>query len=253
MGFLSLFSKKTVEPEVEPIDFSLVGVDMHSHLLFGIDDGAQTIEDSLMLIGQLKEMGYSKFITTPHIYRDLYFNSPETILPKYEAVKKAIAENNLDVEFQVAAEYFLDEQDLIEKELLLTFGRKNVLFELSFDSEPASIQRAIFNMQLRGYRPILAHPERYPYYHKNLKKYENFVDQDIALQLNINSITGHYGPEIKRVCEKLIDAGMVSYIGTDCHHMGHINLTQQARKNPHLRKLIESGKLKNKQLFPAAH
>jgi tyrosine-protein phosphatase YwqE len=162
MGFLGLFSKKTVEPEVEPIDFSLVGVDMHSHLVFGIDDGAETIEDSLILIGQLKEMGFSKFITTPHIYRDLYFNSPETILPKYEAVKKAIAENNLDVEFQVAAEYFLDEhfEDLIEKELLLTFGRKNVLFELSFDSEPASIQRAIFNMQLRGYRPILAHPDR---------------------------------------------------------------------------------------------
>jgi protein-tyrosine phosphatase len=254
MGFLGLFSKKTVEPEIEPIDFSLVGVDMHSHLLFGIDDGAETIENSLILIGQLKEMGFSKFITTPHIYRDLYFNSPETILPKYEAVKKAIAENNLDVEFQVAAEYFLDEhfEDLIEKELLLTFGRKNVLFELSFDSEPPSVQRAIFNMQLRGYRPILAHPERYPYYHKNFKKYENFFDQDIALQLNINSITGHYGPEIKRVSEKLIDAGMISYIGTDCHHVGHINLTQQARKSSHLRKLIESGKLKNKQLFPAA-
>jgi tyrosine-protein phosphatase YwqE len=100
-------------------------------------------------------------------------------------------------------------------------------------------------MQLNGYQPVLAHPERYLYWHEKFSNYENAVDRDVYLQININSLTGQYGPSVKKMAERLIDAELVSYLGTDTHHMGHVQLWDSARRNPHLKKLVESGNLLN--------
>lgn len=251
MKLSGIFRNKSQESEQVPdLDMSFIHTDMHSHLVFGIDDGAQTLEDSLGLIEALMNMGYRKLYTTPHIFRDLYFNSPDTIRPNYEIVKKAIEEKNWDIEFHFAAEYYLDDhfENLIAKDDLLTMGKRFVLLEYSFEEEPANAKRALFNLQLQGYKPILAHPERYNYLHNTFQKYEELAERDVFLQLNINSLSGHYGPNVRKISERLIDAGLISFIGTDCHHTGHLHLTQQVRSNPHLRKLVESGKLKNKEL-----
>lgn len=251
---MSLFGRFKSKPkhtaEADALDMSLIGTDMHSHLLFGIDDGAVSLENSLELIEHLMNMGYKKFITSPHIYRDLYLNSPETILPKLKIVQDAIKEKGWNVEINAAAEYYLDDhfEDLIAKDDLLTMGNKHILFELAFDSEPPNVKRALFNLQLNGYKPILAHPERYDYFHNQFSKYEDFADRDVYLQLNLNSLSGHYGPMVKKVSEKLIDAGLIRFIGTDCHHLGHVALTENVRKNPYLKKLVESGKLLNHTL-----
>ncbi len=252
MGLLRRLLFGEEEKEVDPIDLSLIGVDMHSHLLPGIDDGAQNLEDSISLIQHLQELGYRRFITTPHIYRDIYPNTPQTILPKLELVRKELVERNINVELHAAAEYFCDEafEQYIEEKSLLTLGKKNhVLFEISFDEENANLGRAIFNMHLNGYKPILAHPERYDYWHNNFSKYESMLDKDVLLQININSLTGQYGAMTKHIAEKLIDLNMVSFIGTDCHHMGHIDLTNKSRTNPYLKRLVESGRLLNQELF----
>jgi len=252
MGFLRRWLYGDEEKEIAPIDLSLIGADMHSHLLPGIDDGATDLDNSISLIQHLNELGYSKFITTPHIYRDIYPNTPQTILPKLELVRKELSERNINVELQAAAEYFCDEafEQYIEEKSLLTLGKKKyVLFEISFDEENANMGRAIFNMHLNGYKPILAHPERYDYWHHNFAKYESMLDKDVHLQININSLTGQYGAITKHIAEKLIDFNMVSFIGTDCHHMGHVDLTNKARTNPHLKRLIESGRLLNQELF----
>ena len=141
-----------------------------------------------------------------------------------------------------------DLEKQIEEQKLLTFGKNYVLFEISFADENVNLGRAIFNMRLAGYNPILAHPERYDYWHNDFSKYESMLDKDVLLQLNINSLTGQYGPATKRISERLIERGMVSFIGTDCHHMGHVQLTNQARTMPLLQRLIDSGKLLNNQL-----
>lgn len=251
MSFFKIFKhKKEAEKKLPPLDFGLIGVDMHSHLLFGIDDGAPTVDDSIQLIKELMALGYTRFVTTPHIYRDLYFNSPDTILPKLDAVRAALKENQIDVQIDAAAEYFLDDhfEALIEQEKLLTIGDRYVLFELSFDSEPPMLNRAIFNMQLRGYKPILAHPERYDYFHRDFDRYRSLAERGVHLQVNINCLTGHYGPQVKRISEKMIDEKLVSFLGTDCHHMGHINLTKQAAELPYLHKAVQSGQLKNLSL-----
>jgi protein-tyrosine phosphatase len=249
--FKDWWKHKTTEKKVDPVDLSLIGVDMHSHLLPGIDDGAKDIEDSMMLIQHLHQLGYSKFITTPHIFQDMYKNSPETILPALELVRAELKNREIPVTIDAAAEYYCDDlfERLIDQKGLLTFGENYVLFEISFAAENANLGRAIFNMRLNGYRPILAHPERYDYWHHDFARYESMIDKDVLLQINMNSLTGQYGPSTKRTAERLIEKGMVSFVGTDCHHMGHVQLTNTARTNPYLKMLIESGNLKHNLLM----
>jgi protein-tyrosine phosphatase len=241
---------KAEAKNLPPVDLSLIGLDMHSHLLPGIDDGAETIEHSIELILHLKELGYHSAITTPHIFWDMYRNTSKGILEQLVLVRNELHARNIDFKLNAAAEYYCDEhfEKLIEADDLLTLGNRHILFEISFAAESANMARAIFNLQLNGYKPILAHPERYEYWHGRIENYEKMIDKDVDLQLNITSLTGQYGPNVKRMSEKLIDAGFISFIGTDCHHMGHIQLTNAARTNSFLRKLLDSGKLKNHQL-----
>jgi protein-tyrosine phosphatase len=248
MPFLSkLFRKK---PVLDPIDLSLVGTDMHSHLIPGIDDGAPNTEISIDLIRKLMGLGYSKFITTPHIMSDYYRNTSEGILRGLDGLREALQKENISVPIEAAAEYFLDEhfEKLIQKKDILTFGDNYVLFELSFMIEPASLKKVLFELQMAGYKPILAHPERYPYWHKDFDKFRELVDRDVFLQLNLNSLTGTYSPQVQKCGEQLIKEGLVSFLGSDCHHHGHIQLSTEVRTNPSLHQLISSGKLMNQSL-----
>jgi protein-tyrosine phosphatase len=251
MGFFSKWKPSKQEKKIDPVDLSLIRVDMHSHLLPGIDDGAVDLEDSIQLILHLKELGYQKFITTPHIFWDMYRNTPEIIADKLAILKEELTNRGIEAEIEAAAEYYCDEhfEKQIEDQKLLTFGNKKyVLFEISFAAENVNLGRAIFNMRLAGYTPVLAHPERYDFWHRDFSRYESMLDKDVLLQLNINSLTGQYGPDTKRISERLIDRGMISFIGTDCHHMGHIQLTNTSRTHPHLKKLIDSGNLLNSEI-----
>jgi protein-tyrosine phosphatase len=251
MSFFKKLFSSPEKPLPEPISFADVAVDMHSHFIPGIDDGAPTLADSVALIEAMAAFGFKKVITSPHIYFDLYKNTSAIVLDGLQKVKTAVAEAGIPIEVEAAAEYFLDEhtEELIERKELLTFGKNYVLFEISFAAEPANLGRGIFNMHLQGYKPIIAHPERYDYWHHDFSKYESLIDKDVLIQINTNCLTGQYGPGAKRICERLIDAGMVSFIGSDCHHVGHLQLLEQVRTQPYLKKLIESGKLLNHTLL----
>jgi tyrosine-protein phosphatase YwqE len=250
MSFLKRWKYKREKPLQDPVDLHLVGTDMHSHLIPGIDDGAKDLEESLSLVRSLHEAGYRKMITTPHIFWDLYKNDSATILRGAEILNTAIKKEGLSCEVIPAAEYYLDDhfEKLIEQNDLLSFGDKYILFEISFVAEPPSFKRALFNLRLLGYKPILAHPERYEYWNTHFSKYEELAEQDVHLQLNINSLTGQYGQSVKRTAERMISEGLITFLGTDCHHSGHIDLMKQACLNPQLRALLESGKLLNSTL-----
>ena len=248
-AFGNLFKKRN--PQLgEALSFSPIVADMHSHLLPGIDDGSVDMENSIDLISALHSMGYKKLITTPHIFWDMYKNTTEIIREKEALVQAELRLRGIDVEFQAAAEYYVDEhfEELIAKDDILSFGDKYVLFELSFDTEQINYKRAVFNLQLNGYKPILAHPERYEYWHGNFSKYEDVADRGILIQINTNCLTGHYGPGVKRIAERLIEADLVDFIGTDTHHVGHLNLLEAMRRSPLLQKLVESGRLLNSTL-----
>lgn len=252
MGLFSkIFGSKEKEEVLPPADLSLVKADMHSHLIPGIDDGAQTIEDSIELIKGLKAKGFTYFVTTPHIMSDFYRNTPEIILPLLDKVREEITKQNIGVTIDAAAEYYLDRdfERKIKSEKLLSFGKENyVLFELSYLNEPSNMHRIIFDLLGAGYTPILAHPERYPFYYDKYDEYLQMHDKGALLQLNINSLTGYYSPQTKEIAERMCKDGIIDFIGTDCHKTGHVNLLDKAVLNPHLYRLIEGGKLLNATL-----
>jgi protein-tyrosine phosphatase len=250
LSFLkNIFSKN--ELANEPFDLSVLKCDVHSHLIPGIDDGVKTLHESIAILEGFKDLGYQKIITTPHVMSDFYRNSSSTILRGRDIVKEELLRKNIDLDFEVAAEYYLDEhfEELLAKKDLLTFGDNHVLFELSFHTEPMALNRVIFEMQTKGYHPVLAHPERYPYYNEDFEKYHSFVDKGVILQLNINSLSGGYSPMNKKVAKRLVEENMIELLGSDCHHSGHLNaIRMESSRSITLKTLLDSGKLINDKL-----
>jgi protein-tyrosine phosphatase len=246
--FDGLFGKK--EPALGPADLSVLGTDVHSHFLPGLDDGSPDMEASIELLTAMRELGYRKVITTPHSMADGYRNSPEIIMAALEKLRAAVRDAGLDMEVDAAAEYYLDhelEQRVARKEVL-TFGDRLLLFELPFISEPTVLHSIVFQMQTQGYRPVLAHPERYAFWYKDLSKYEAMKERGVLFQLNMVALTGAYGPQARAVAEKLIDAGSYELLGSDCHNMNHIQAIRYTLERPYLHKLLGSGKLLNSTL-----
>ena len=249
--FKSFFKKFSSGKEAETIlpDFSYLGTDMHSHLIPGIDDGAKTIEESLELIRTLHSLGYSKLITTPHIMSDYYRNTPEIILEGLATVQAAVKEAQIPVEIGAAAEYYVDDGFIkkLEEEKLLTFGENYLLIEVSYINPPDNLRDIFFRTQVLGYKPVLAHPERYPFWYRDMSEYQRFYDMGVHLQLNLNSLSGYYGPEAKRIGEKLLDLQIISALGTDMHHTKHAQALIKTGSEKYLYKALEMSMI-NKSL-----
>jgi protein-tyrosine phosphatase len=248
MGIFSRFFSS--EPELAPADLSVLKCDVHSHLIPGIDDGAKTLEESVEMIEHFHRLGYRKIITTPHVMSDYYRNTTEIILEGLEKVKTAVREKGIDIEIAAAAEYYLEPEfeKMIEKKELLTFGNNHVLFELPFLSPPDSLYNAVFQMQMNDYKPILAHPERYTFWYRDFNKYYELKERNVLFQLNINSLTGHYSIDTKKIAERMIDEDMIDLIGTDCHNMNHIGLLERCLTEKYLHKILQKPGLLNMSL-----
>ena len=169
---------------------------MHSHVLPGIDDGAPDAEISVELIKGLKDLGYQKLIASPHILWDMFKNDDNTIGTALEEAKKNIKVEGIDIELKAAAEYYMDEHfdELVRTETPLRCIKDNiVLVEFSFVSPPLGLKEKLFDLQVRGYQPVIAHPERYLYFSENKKWYNEIVHAGCFLQINLLSLTGYYG------------------------------------------------------------
>lgn len=199
-------------------------IDIHSHLLPGIDDGAKNLDESILLINELCKNGLSNFITTPHTLYPLYDNKRETILEKEQILKNKLLENQIDVDIKAASEYMLDGYflDKLNNENLLTLKDNYILVEMSYINPPIQLMDILFQIQIKGYKPILAHPERYLFYHHNLDLYKKLKNAGCSFQLNLLSTTGYYGDNVAKACEKLLKNGMIDFVGTDIHHTQHI-------------------------------
>lgn len=246
---LKLFSKS--KPKGQRFDFSLLNADMHSHLLPGIDDGAEDMEQSLELIRAMRELGYKKLITTPHVLWDMYKNTHEVILEKLGQVQAAVKTAGIDVEIHAAAEYFLDEHvdELLRNKIpLLTIKDNMVLTEFSMAFPSMNIKEILFEMEMQGYQPIIAHPERYVYLEKNKDFYRELRDVGCIFQLNILSLGGHYGRSVTELAQYLLKNDYYSLIGTDLHHSGHLEGLQAYEMPDAVKKLLDTGKLINPTL-----
>ncbi|MBN8641832.1 MAG: histidinol phosphatase [Flavobacteriales bacterium] len=214
-----LFFKKStpILSDLFPDDY----VDIHSHLLPGIDDGAKNIEDTRNLINSLKQIGFSKFITTPHVISGIWDNTSNSIASKLEETKLLLNETKL----KAAAEYMIDSfffDRIKEDEKLLPLKENYVLIEMSYLNAPIQLYDIIFEIQVQGYKPILAHPERYLFYANNFDEFYKLKKSGCLFQLNLLSTTGYYGIGVTKIAQKLLDANLYDFVGSDVHHQKHI-------------------------------
>lgn len=234
--FSTLFGKKEA---AFPFDLSQLKTDMHSHLLPGIDDGSATMDETIAMLAKFERLGYKKVITTPHIMNEVYNNTPTIIREGLKNVQETAKSAGLHIQLEAAAEYYFDDTliEQVKKHDVLSFGDNYVLVEFSFHSQPDNEHRLFFEMQMEKYKPILAHFERYPYFHGSLKKAIEYREKGVNIQVNLNSLSGHYGPHVQKQAEKLIDANLVDFVGSDCHRIQHLMILEENLTKPYYHKL----------------
>jgi protein-tyrosine phosphatase len=244
-----LFSKS--RPVASFPFYQEIGTDMHSHLIPGIDDGSPDMETSVMLAKGMAELGYTKLVTTPHIMWDMYKNKEEVITAKLALLREALKDAGCNIEIYAAAEYFLDDHVanlLKENKPLLTISGNKVLVEFSLAYPSNSLKDILFDMQMQGYQPVIAHAERYTYLQQHKEYYDELRTIGCWFQLNILSLTGHYGKTVTELANWLIKKNYIELLGTDLHHQGHLEALKNPALGPPLRKLLDSGRIQNPQL-----
>jgi protein-tyrosine phosphatase len=240
---LSFFSKKN-----KVTDISWLGVDIHSHILPGIDDGSPDLPTSLRFVKSLQELGFDQLIATPHIYQELYPNTKETIFSAKDLLQEEMDKAGMSLKLSAAAEYMID-QDFKINEPFCALDQKHLLIEMSYLNESPGISQTIFDLEIKGYKPILAHPERYTFYFKDRSRLKRFKEKDCLLQLNLLSILGYYGKDVRQMAEVLLKEKMYDFAATDLHHDKHLTTLTEAIQSGRLHDLIGNYGFKNQEIF----
>ena len=216
--------------------------DVHCHLVPGIDDGSESAEESVELLRHMQQWGITRIIPTPHVTEDTFENTPATIDPAYGALVAGAAEAGIEIEIMPpSAEYRLDSffVDQLASGNVRPLGNGYLLVENNFSMEPWGLDNMLYDLSLKGYRPVLAHPERYMCYHSNMQRYRQLHDKGILFQCNLLSFSGYYGKEVRNVAMKLMDNDMIDFLGTDLHMMRHVEAIEEYMPSSHFRRVSE--------------
>jgi tyrosine-protein phosphatase YwqE len=232
-------------------DLQWMGTDIHSHLLPGIDDGVQELATSVDFIKKLQGLGLNHFIMTPHVYDEVHPNTPEIIAATHNCLENELRKEAVDVRTFAAAEHMLGEQfaDLLKSNQLNTFPNNFLLIEMPWLAEPMQLEQTIFEIVTKGYKPIMAHPERYTFYFQRPQAYHRLKELGCLLQLNLLSPTGYYGKEVAKTTMSLIKKGLYDLVGTDLHHDRHLGKITQYVKSGQAYKDLGNLNLQNQLLF----
>lgn len=225
-------------------------VDLHSHLIPEIDDGSDSMEQSIELIKELKSIGFRKLITTPHTMSHRFPNSKDDILRGFEKLQEEVIKQNIDIELEVASEYYYDDHfiEQIRKKDLLTFGDNHILFEMSYTTPVFGLEQTVYELLKAGYKPVLAHPERYTYFASNPQRYHKLKDYGLKFQLNVNSTDGFYGKKPKEASKYLVDNGLIDFVGSDTHRPKYVEALKDSIGSKIFRNIEEKNIIKNNLL-----
>lgn len=251
---ISIFrkSKKTIERE--NYKFPSHFIDIHSHILPSIDDGSQSFDESINLLLDMKALGVSKFVFTPHVINGIWDNSSADIISRRDEFLDVVKRNPYlqDVTIRVAAEYMMDDyfkNVLIPNKDLLTIKDNKVLVEMSYMAPPIHLYEIIAELQVAGYQPILAHPERYRTYHNDLSEYKKLKDAGCEFQINLLSLTNYYGINVHETAMYLLKNGMIDYCGSDTHNDRHVKTFETFSSRGEIMKLMDPIFENNKNLI----
>lgn len=224
-----LFFKKKEKVNFSFMDIGLTA-DVHSHILPGVDDGSPDAAESVAILEGLHERGVRKVVFTPHVSRSMFPNKADDLKVRFSEFVTALPDPlRSDMRFHLASEYMVDEFFAADGDRLCWPDGKHILIEMSYYERSREIRDTIFNLQMDGFQPVLAHPERYVFYQKVVDKkrgvaeLDDFVNAGCALQLNVMSLTGAYGEPSMAIVRWLLDHDMYSFIGTDVHSRRQID------------------------------
>lgn len=243
-----LFRKKKYEPI--PI-FEVLGTDMHCHLVPKVDDGSKCIEESVECMKALASVGYKKMILTPHFQTPRFENDEDDIVRRYEEMKRQAADMGVEIDIcGIGGEYRIDSgfARRLENPRFLQIGGKYVLVEFSLHQQMMGCDEMIFDMQMKGYEVILAHPERYPYLNVGGSRMEQLKNQGVFFQVNVLSLGGFYGEEAKRRAFEMVEGGLVEFLGTDTHNSMYAQALIDLTHNRKVEKLLMNHEFLNKTL-----
>ncbi len=208
-------------------------VDIHNHILPGIDDGAKTVEESIGLINGFRNLGITNFICTPHIMHNYYQNTPETIKSSYLKLQVELKRRNLDnVHVDFAAEHMIDEnfETILEDKNVVPIQSRYLLVEMSYLQPSINFDAAITKVFSHNYFPILAHPERYAYFHQRKQVYSSLKAQGVLFQVNLLSFASEvYGKEVQKCAQNLLGNGLVDFIASDVHNIRQLSLIKDVK------------------------
>lgn len=233
----SFFQKKTPLTNLFSEDF----VDIHSHFLPNIDDGSKSLEESVALLRRMHGYGIKNIICTPHVMESVWENSSEIIRQKLDTLQLHLKSIEFtEITIRAAAEYMLDANfdHLLKTEKLLTLKDNYILVELSFLNAPINLYETLFNIQIAGYKPVLAHPERYSYFHKDFREYTKLKAAGCLFQLNLLSLSNYYGSQVTAAAQELLKLNLIDFTGTDTHKHHHLDFLEKVVDGKVL-KLIE--------------
>lgn len=233
---LSIFTKKASLIDLLKDGF----IDMHNHILPGIDDGAKSVADSLKMLDVYRAYQIKQIVATPHIIQGVWPNDEKLIIAAHNHLTNELKESGYsDFSIRFAAEYMMDEgfQALVRQKKLLPIKDNLVLVEMSYFNPPLNLKELLFEIQLQGYVPILAHPERYITYHTQSDAYLKLKQSGCLFQLNLLSLIGFYGLSTQKAAVEILNKGLYDFVGTDAHKAEHLLLLKKIEKASVVKKL----------------
>lgn len=200
-------------------------IDVHSHIIPKIDDGATSFEESYTMFNEAVKTGFTDIIATSHYIEDYYETDCVERQAWIEAMNKALKENNINLNIHSGNEIYIT-QNLVklikERKASTLAGSRYVLFELPMNNNIVYLNETIFEIKSSGFVPIIAHPERYAFVQRNPNMLTDLIKQGVLFQGNYASIIGRYGNHAKNTIKKLLKANMIHFLGTDCHRKNDI-------------------------------
>ncbi len=197
--------------------------DVHSHIIYDVDDGSYSLEESIALIKKLKEVGFDNIIMTPHYISGTEYSSfNKEKLYKLEVLRAKVKEENIDINLYLGNEIFITDhiiEDIKDNKIYSLNNTKYILFEIPFHNQIIGLTDIIYELKVAGYIPVLAHPERYAYFQKNYQLVDELKKEGLLFQCNFSSILGNYGREAKKLLKYMLNNKYVDYLGTDIHHI----------------------------------
>ena len=201
-------------------------IDMHNHILYGIDDGCKTIEESIETIKNMKKIGFNSIVLTPHYIEDSLFKANNNLkLERLEKLKEELLKNNIDVNLFLGNEIFINEsinELIINKEIRSINNTRYILIELPFNNQILNLDDYLYELKLKGYKIIIAHPERYTFTQEEPEIIYQLANQGVLMQSNYGSIIGQYGKKAQVIVEKMLENNLVHFLGSDVHRHNSI-------------------------------